>query len=191
MIIADDEFVKIGGILLPGIFKSIEVDGSAIVEELEVEGKGKKPKQATGFEDHTVTIEIVLLDDIDGKTKEEKLDIIQNIFRKKGQKIPNIYNLVNRHTAQRGISRVIFKKLTTKESNKNNQITVSITLLEYEPVTVSVSSKKKTGSSKDSTSGNGTAASVGSEYKSYLENNRGIPPKIQDKTKGSPANELD
>ena len=188
MIIADDEFVKIGGILLPGIFKSIEIDGSAIIEELEVEGKGKKPKQATGYEDHTITIELLLYDDIDsnGKTKEEKLEIIQNIFRKRDQRIPNVYNIVNKHAHQRGISRVIFKKLGTKESSKNNQVSVSITLVEYEPISVTATSK----SNKTSKSDESSNASVGDEYKQYLVSDRGHAPKLNSKTSSSPANNI-
>ena len=175
----------------------MDIDGSAIVEELEVEGNGKKPKQATGFEDHTVTIEIVLMDDIKGKTKEEKLKVIQNIFRTKGQKVPKVYNIVNRHTAQRGINKVIFKKLTTKESNKNDQMTVSITCIEYEAITVTATSSKSGSSTtangsaaSSATSGSASSSALSAGYQSYLSNNRGTAPKIGDKTSSSPANNI-
>ncbi len=135
MIIADDEFVKIDGVLLDGIFKSIEVTGGALVEEVEVEGKGKKPKQATGYEDCKVTIDIILYDD-DKKSKIEKLTSIQDLFRKKGQAKPNVYSIVNEHISTRGINKVIFKDLSSKETNKSDQIQVSLNFLEYEEIKI-------------------------------------------------------
>lgn len=195
LIVTDDEFVKIGGILLPGVFKSIEVKGNAIVEELEVEGKGKKPKQATGYEDHTVSIELILMDDLDeksGATKEEKLIIIQNIFRKQGQKIPQVYDLVNSHTAQRGIGKVIFNSLSTKEINKKEEIDVSLNFLEYEAINVTAKAFKKSSSTDSSTNESSiddkkSTSKVGEDYSNYLKNNRGIAPKIQNKEKESPT----
>lgn len=195
MIAADDEFVKIDSIVLPGVFKSIEVKGSAVLEELEVEGKGKKPKQATGFNDHTIDIDIVLQDDIDGVSKEDKLTIIQNIFKANGQSIPKIYSIVNRHTAVRNINRVILKDLTSKETNKKDEINVSLSFVEYEPVNVSAASNKsstnksntkKSANSKKNSSGG--SSGVSKEYKSYLSNNRGTAPKL--KTSSSPANSI-
>ena len=67
--VVDDNDIKLNGKLLTGIIKSLEIKGSAIIEELEVEGKGKKPIQATGFDDSSISVELVLLDDIQGKTK--------------------------------------------------------------------------------------------------------------------------
>lgn len=183
MIIADDGCVKIGSVLLPGLFKSIDISGKAMVEELDVKGKGKKPKQATGYEDHTISIELILMDDDreGGKTKEEKLTILQNLFRSKGQKIPKVYNMVNKHTAQRGIDKVLFEGLNTKETNKRDEITASLKFIEYE--SISVSTKKKT---TDKKTKKNDVQGVGNEYKEYLQS-RGEAPKRQDKTSKSPA----
>lgn len=91
--VVDDNDIKLNGNLLTGIIKSLEIKGSAIIEELEVEGKGKKPIQATGFDDSSINVELVLLDDIQGKTKEEKLQVIQDIFKSKNQKVPTYMTL--------------------------------------------------------------------------------------------------
>lgn len=186
MIIADDGCVKIGSVLLPGLFKSIDISGKAMVEELEVKGKGKKPKQATGYEDHTISIELVLMDDDreGGKTKEEKLTILQNLFKSKGQKIPKVYNMVNKHTSQRGIDKVLFDSLNTKETNKRDEITASLKFIEYE--SISISAKKNTTDKKTKKKDIPTSQGVGNEYKEYLQS-RGEAPKRQDKTSKSPA----
>ena len=80
MIYTDESTVKIDSVILPGVFKSIEVKGDAIVDEQEVEGQSKKPKQATGYDDVKVNIELILEDGPD-MGKLEKLETIQQIFR--------------------------------------------------------------------------------------------------------------
>ena len=51
MIYTEDQIVKVNGVVLPGLVKSIEVKESAQIDEQEVEGSATKPKQATGYED--------------------------------------------------------------------------------------------------------------------------------------------
>lgn len=41
MIYFDDDSIKIGGVILPGIYKSMEVNHDAQVDEQEVEGSSK------------------------------------------------------------------------------------------------------------------------------------------------------
>ena len=57
MIFIEDERIKLNGVVLPGLIKSIEVTETAKVDEQEVEGSATKPKQATGYEDAQVIIE--------------------------------------------------------------------------------------------------------------------------------------
>ena len=49
MIYVEDQLVKVNGVVLPGLVKSIEVKESAKIDEQEVEGSATKPKQATGY----------------------------------------------------------------------------------------------------------------------------------------------
>ena len=103
MVYEDGSEVMIDGILLPGLFKSIEVATAAEVEEQDVEGSTAKPKQATGYEDGKINLELTLLDS-EGVTKEAKLQVIQDLFRKKGQDIPAVHSIMNKHVAQRNIT---------------------------------------------------------------------------------------
>ena len=48
MIFVEDNTIKLNGVVLPGLVKSIEVKESAQIDEQEVEGSSAKPKQATG-----------------------------------------------------------------------------------------------------------------------------------------------
>lgn len=185
MIYVDDKTIKVGGVVLPGLYKSLEIKAEAKVEEQEVEGSSSKPKQATGYEDAKINLEIILADGPD-KTKDEKLIQIQNLFRRSGQARPEVHEIVNEHTAKRNVTRVIFKSLSTKETSKKDEITVSIEFWEYVPMTIT-SSKGKTATS--SSNGTGSLSEV-KGWDEYL-NNRGTAPKLSNKTSGSPARDDD
>lgn len=182
MIFLDDSLVKIGGIILPGIVKSLEVKSDALVEEQEVEGSSAKPKQAIGYEDAKVTIELIL-EDGEAITKEDKLRTIQSLFRKSNQEKPEIHELINEHTAIRGITKVILKSMTTKETNKKEELTVSIELWEYIAATITAVKKSSSNSNRTNNSG---GINLNDDYKNYLSD-RGNAPRVNDKTTYSPA----
>lgn len=183
--VVDDNDIKLNGKLLTGIIKSLEIKGSAIIEELEVEGKGKKPIQATGFDDSSISVELVLLDDIQGKTKEEKLQVIQDIFKSKNQKVPNIYDIVNKYINQRGIYKVIIKDFSSKVANNKTEISVSLSFREYEAISIKASSSKKSNSkTKDNNKkSNNNVNTIGNdEWLKYLNGDRGKAPNLNDNT---------
>lgn len=135
MIFTDESTVKIDSIVLPGLFKSIEIKGDAIVDEQEIEGQSKKPKQATGYEDFKINLELIL-EDGPILTKMQKLEVIQQIFKTSGQERPSVHEITNEHTAVRGIRQVIFKNLTHKAESKKSQLTVTLEFWEYTVMTI-------------------------------------------------------
>ena len=189
MIYTDESTVKIDAVVLPGLFKSIEVKGDAIVDEQEVQGQSKKPKQATGYEDIKVNIELIL-EDGPLLTKMQKLEAIQQLFRVPGQEKPIVHELINEHTAARGVKQVIFKNLSHKAENKKSQITVTLEFWEYTVITVTASkTKSKSSSSKKASTQAAAKANLNSDYQSYL-GGRGKAPALnktpaQDTAKGS------
>jgi len=178
VIFVDDSTVKVGGVILPGLFKSIEITGSALVEEQEVEGMAARPKQAIGYEDSKVFLELILDDGPGTTTKTQKLESIQHLFKKANQQLPKVYDIINEHAAARGVSRVIFKGLASKEQSSKSQITASLEFWEYIPITVKVAA---TGSRQSV-----APANLNEDYRDYLPD-RGAAPKLPDKTSKSPA----
>lgn len=161
MIYIEDNCIKVGGTMLPGLFKSLEVTGSALVEEQEVEGSSVKPKQATGYEDTKVNIELVLYD-TSNETALQKLARIHNIFQAPGQAVPQVLDIVEEQLAARGVSRVIFKGLTSKQDNKAQQITATLTFWEYIPVLITTAKGGAAGGSS------GAAGNLSEDYSAYL-----------------------
>lgn len=175
MIIVEDNAVSVDGIVLPGILKSIEIKADAAIEEQEVEGSAAKGKQATGYEDAKVNLELIL-DDTISQSKYQKLATIQNLFRSPGQKVPTVHSLVNEDTSARGVSRVVFKSLSHKHENKKGQLPVTLEFWEYVPVVISAKKKSKSSS--------GSSSTITTGYQKYLEQHKG-----QFASSGSPASD--
>lgn len=181
MIYVEDQTIKLNGVVLPGLVKSIEVTESAKVDEQEVEGSATKPKQATGYEDAKVNIELII-DDTQAATKYQRYATLRAIFRKPGQNVPQPIPIVSEDTAAHGIEKVIFKKLTHKGENKKGQLTASLELWEYIPQTITAttagSGSQSSGGSGSSGGGTATQSSLSEEYESYLSTNRGKSPAV-------------
>lgn len=181
MIFVEDQLVKVNGVVLPGLVKSIEVKESAQIDEQEVEGSATKPKQATGYEDAKVNIELIL-DDTPNATKYQRLETLREIFRKPGQSVPQPIPIISEDTAKHGIEKVLFKGLSHKAEAKKQQLTVSLEFWEYVPQTIQTTKSSSSGSSGGSSgsSGGTTSSGLTADYKSYLQNGRGKSPAVDD-----------
>lgn len=181
MIYTEDQLVKVNGVVLPGLVKSIEVKESAKIDEQEVEGSATKPKQATGYEDAKVNIELIL-DDTPTATKYQRLETVRALFRTPGQSVPQPIPIVSEDTAKHGIDKVLFKGITHKSEVKKDQLTVSLEFWEYVPQTIQTTSSSS-GSSSGGSSGGKTAnqqTTLSSDYQKYLQANRGGSPAVDD-----------
>lgn len=181
MIYTEDQLVKVNGVVLPGLVKSIEVKESAKIDEQEVEGSATKPKQATGYEDAKVNIELIL-DDTPTATKYQRLETVRALFRTPGQSVPQPIPIVSEDTAKHGIDKVLFKGITHKSEVKKDQLTVSLEFWEYVPQTIQTTSSAS-GSSSGGSSGGKTAnqqTTLSSDYQKYLQANRGKSPAVDD-----------
>lgn len=181
MIYTEDQLVKVNGVVLPGLVKSIEVKESAKIDEQEVEGSATKPKQATGYEDAKVNIELIL-DDTPTATKYQRLETVRALFRTPGQSVPQPIPIVSEDTAKHGIDKVLFKGITHKSEVKKDQLTVSLEFWEYVPQTIQTTSSSS-GSSSGGSSGGKAAnqqTTLSSDYQKYLQANRGKSPAVDD-----------
>lgn len=187
MIYVEDQLIKVNGVVLPGLVKKIEVTEAAKIDEQEVEGSATKPKQAVGYEDAKVNVELIL-DDTPSRGKYQALETIRAIFRKPGQNVPEPISIVSEDTARHGVDKVLFKSMGHVYDSKKEQLTVSLEFWEYIPQTIKAS---KAGSSSGGSRGSsgspgGGAASSGltEDYTTYLSADRGKSPVAQDMLSG-------
>ncbi len=174
MIYVEDQTIKLNGIVLPGLVKSIEVKESALIDEQQVEGSAAKPKQATGYEDAKVNIELII-DDTPTQTKHQRLAVVRSLFRQPGQSVPQPIPIVCEDTAVHGIDKVLFKGISHKAENKAGQLPVTLEFWEHVPQTITTT---KRSSNSSSTSGSGS--SITQEYSTYLTTGRGNSPAVDD-----------
>lgn len=201
MIYVEDELIKLNGVVLPGLVKSIEVTETAKVDEQEIEGSAAKPKQATGYEDAKINIELII-DDTPTQTKYERYATLRAIFRIPGQSVPQPIPMISEDTAAHGIENVIFKKLTHKSDNKKGQLTANLELWEYIPQTIVATTNTSNGSgssrnSSEKSSGNSQSQNVqnaqsglSEEYKSYLSTKRGKSPSTDNANPAAALNKI-
>lgn len=170
MIFVDDKSIKVSGTVLPGLIKSIEIKDDAMIEEQDIEGSSAKAKQVIGYDDAKVTIELIL-EASDKVSIKDKLDKIQNLFRKANQTKPTVHQIVNDHTAARKVSKVVFKSLSSKEENTKQRMVVTLEFWAYKAVKITAATSPTTDTAK---------SSLDPAYQSYLESNRGSAPKTYD-----------
>lgn len=176
MIYMEDQCIKLNGVVLPGLVKSIEITETARIDEQEVEGSAVKPKQAVGYEDAKVNIELIL-DDTESQTKYQRLAVLRAAFRVPGQSVPQPIPIISEDTTAHGIEKVLFKKLTHKAENKKGQLPVTLELWEYIPQTITA---KKAGSASASASASSATSNLSAEYRRYLGSGRGNSPAKDD-----------
>ena len=190
MIFVEDNTIKLNGVVLPGLIKSIEVKESAQIDEQEVEGSSTKPKQATGYEDAKINIELVV-DDTDTQTKYQRLETLRAVFRKEGQGVSQPIPIVCEDAAAHGIDKVLFKSLNHKSEQKKSYFSVTLELWEYIPQTIQAVKSSSASSSKKSGSSSSSAGTLNNGYSSYLSSDRGSAPAsepaLQKKRGKSPA----
>lgn len=175
MIYVEDQTIKLNGVVLPGLVKSIEVKESARIDEQEVQGSAVKPKQAVGYEDAKVNIELIL-DDTQAETKYQRLAVLRGLFRSPGQSVPQPLPIVSEDTAAHGVTTVLFKGLSHKAENKRGQLPVTLEFWEYIPQTITA--KKSSGTKRTAANGStGSGAGVSEDYQDYLGKSRGVTPK--------------
>lgn len=189
MIFVEDQLVKVNGVVLPGLLKSIEVKESAAIDEQQVEGSAAKPKQATGYEDAKINIELII-DDTTTQTKYQRLAIVRELFRKPGQSVPQPISIVSEDTAAHGINKVLFKGISHKVENKRGQLPVTLEFWEYVSQTIKTTKKSNNSKRKKSSGSNASGGTITSEYSAYLSKNRGKSPAVDDANPSAALNRV-
>ncbi|WP_220084721.1 LysM peptidoglycan-binding domain-containing protein [Paenibacillus dendritiformis] len=139
----EDEQIKVGGVLLPGVYESMEITGDVRTDEEELKG-GKKVVNHS-YNPTSIRLNMKLLNDEDG-TAEDKLAKIHKVFRSSAaQKKPQTYTFVSGHAKARNVGTVMLIRLRSQDSNMNDMIDVSLEFQATEATTVSVQ-KVKAGS---------------------------------------------
>lgn len=134
-ILIDDGQVKVGDIVLPGIYQDLEIRKAVALDEQSVPGRSGSSKQPLGFEDGEVTLLLLLVDDDDGD-RANKLRAIVDVFQAQdSQARPLVYSVASPMLEAWRISQVVFRELRSHESSEWDGLEAECVFVEHRPVT--------------------------------------------------------
>lgn len=129
----EDGILKLGEEAIPGVLVSSNITCDVKIDEAESDQLSGKKKTPMGWEDAEIDFDYALLSDDDGDCY-DKLARVNALFKGYGTTAsPKILTPLNRHIQARGIDRVVFKTLASKESNRDDVIIVSLHFVEHVP----------------------------------------------------------
>lgn len=132
----DDGRVVLAGEELPGLLVRLTVGGEVRFDESKADGLSGKKRTPLGWEDAAVSLDLDLLTDDDGSCY-DKLSRLERLFKGSGSHAaPKVLSVVNRHLRARGVSRVVFSGLSSRETNTDDTILASLTFKEHVPPVV-------------------------------------------------------
>lgn len=141
---------------LPVPHQQMSVRQAVKVDEVEVPGRSGNIKQAVGYEDTEISMDLLLVDEEDSagnvtRAALEQFQEMQAAFRDRSDPVgetagtkkapyavPTIFSIQSRLTDACGIRTVLFKDLEVTEIPGETSLEVSISLVEFEPVALQV-----------------------------------------------------
>ncbi len=144
--------VRLGDTLLPGVFVSMDVADSVKIDCAKMDNMSGKKKIPMGWEDSLLTIEMDLV--TDDSTCYDKLAKVNYIFKgMDSQSNPKILKINNPHAAARGVDKVLFRTLRSRETSDDDVIRVTLEFDEHDPPTIPPELRAKSTSADNTTPG--------------------------------------
>mgnify|MGYP001229435331 CR=1 FL=1 len=153
MLFIEDEIIKLGGVILSGQVKSVEITQEATIDEIEDDKGQKKASQPVGYGAAKITIDFILEDG--SKSTLEQIADMQRLFKDYGQTAARLLPIVNEDCSARGITEVYFKSLGRTAS----LVLETPTIASIQTQTVETETEGTAGSGQQTGSTTGTAGS--------------------------------
>jgi len=133
------------------------------IDEAKVPGRSGKAKQAVGYQDSEISIGLILYSDDDGPTALEKYSVLQDAFRKRddADSLPRVFSIQSPLTDACRIQTVLFKGLEISDAEGTDQLQVTVSLTEFEPIEAAVDDRGGGGGGSDGGSDSGSGGSGG------------------------------
>ena len=117
------------------------------IDEVEAPGRSGKIKQAVGYQDSDISIGLKLYSDDDGKTALDKYTVLQDAFRKRdnADSLPRVFSIQSPLTDACRIQTVLFKGMEIADAEGTDQLEVTVSLTEFEPIEAAVDDRGGSG----------------------------------------------
>lgn len=136
LVVDDVGLVMLDGAELPGCYQEMRIRGAVLTDDIKVQGRSGKAKQPKGWEDQEIRLRLTLTDDEDDPVL-NAVATIHRLFTSSDRAArPKVFRLVNQHAIARGIDRVVFKYLETRDRNRDDTVEAELVFAEFRPVIV-------------------------------------------------------
>ena len=138
---------------LPGILRSISVNGELVIDSASVDGASGKKKTIQGWSDASVSITLSLVDDYEvnadnsiGKKKKSRFECLAEIvkaFKQVEDGTAVLYSFHHPMASAWGIKQLVFSKLSSDESAGRQVITARLDFEEHNPIVGEAQDRQK------------------------------------------------
>lgn len=136
----DSQSIKVGSTVLAGVIVGIEVSGELRLERQKTDGKSGSTTLIKGHEEASIRISLELLGG------DEEVKKLESVFKgAAGQLGSKGVRVVNRHLDARGVKKLVFKKLTTRDDYPRGKIIADLEFTEFDMEAARLEEKDKSG----------------------------------------------
>lgn len=123
----DSQSIKVGSTVLSGIIVGIEVSGELRLERQKTDGKSGSTTLIKGHDEASIRVSLELLGG------DEEVKRLEKVFKgAAGQLGAKGVRVVNRHLDARGVKKLVFKKLTTRDDYPRGKILADLEFTEFD-----------------------------------------------------------
>lgn len=125
MLYITDDVIKLGGVMLPGLVQSVNVQEAANIYTAQDDTGAVNAAQPYGYDVSKVTVDVVL-ENTASQTVDQMIRCYQSLFKKPGQTAATKMVVINADCAAHGITSVYFKAFETKNTISESKVTASL-----------------------------------------------------------------
>jgi len=135
----------LGETLIPGIIKSLSVNGEMVIDKAKAEGASGQQKTFSGFDDSGISLSLLLTEEEDGGYQRyTNLGEINRAFKALENGVPLIYTFNGPLFSAMNIRHGLFKGLSIDDSGDSDALTVSLKFEEHDPLVSIIQEQQKT-----------------------------------------------
>lgn len=140
----------LNGQLLPGQITALNIGGKMVIDHAMTEGASGKKKSFSGFDDALITIELTLIEVMDGgRSRYGHLKTLSGAFKAIESGAPIVYGVQGELFDAHSVRHVLFSSLSSNDVPDADALKVSLKFTEHDPM-VSLVQEQQSGASTES-----------------------------------------
>ena len=151
--------IKVGGQILPFHVLNVDVDGQLTIEHKKLEGTSAKVSVIHGYTAASIVVTGVIIDE-DLSDRMAKVKTLEKAFKIAADGNAKALRVVHPVLDARGVRALLWKGLKTADSPDTDEVSVTLTMTEYNAEISALESKANSAAGSSTGSGGGTQPDV-------------------------------